>query len=325
MSSVCNDCALETLVTVLEVRRPKFDFTGEVPWEWNPDNPQFSFFMNATSIIAICFEQMIVAAVQEAKPLITDPGVADEATAFLRQEAQHSSTHRKHVTGLIRTYPGLRETLDAAVGHYDELTNTTPLKFRLAYVADLEATFTPSFKMMLDHEQTLFRPGDERVGSLLMWHFVEEVEHRSSALVIYDAVVDDSWYRLRALPGVVRHLMGVMRLIADGVNTHVPEAERKVDARTLLPGFGMRQALRQRIPFGAKRSAPQMPLAFASVPRKERLAAAGRVLLSQTPFHDPTHQPLPEFADRWLQRWDDGGDVTRWYTGEPVGKGTHDG
>ena len=96
-------------MTVLEVRRPKFDFTGDVPWEWNPANPQFSFFMNATSMIAICFEQFLVAAVQEAKPLINDPEVAAEATAFLRQEAQHSSTHRKHVAALIKRYPGLQE------------------------------------------------------------------------------------------------------------------------------------------------------------------------------------------------------------------------
>ena len=46
---------------------------------------------------------------------------------------------------------------------------------------------------------------------MLLWHFVEEVEHRSSALVIYDAAVGDSWYRIRALPGIVRHLMGVTR------------------------------------------------------------------------------------------------------------------
>ena len=167
----------------LEVRRPKFDFSEDVPWAWNPTNPGFSFFMNATSIIAICFEQMIVAAVQEAKPLITDPAVAAEATAFLRQEAQHSSTHRKHVTALIDRYPGLQQTFDAAMASFEELTATKSLEFRLAYIADLEATFTPSFKLMLDNEETLFRPGDERVASLFIWHFVEEVEHRSSALV----------------------------------------------------------------------------------------------------------------------------------------------
>jgi predicted metal-dependent hydrolase len=302
-------------MTALEVRRPKFDFTGDVPWEWNPDNPQFSFFMNATSIIAICFEQMIVAAVQEAKPLITDSEVAAEATAFLRQEAQHSSTHRKHVAALVRRYPGLQQTLDAASGSFDEVTKTASLKFRLAYIADLEATFTPSFKMMLDNEATLFRPGDERVASLFMWHFVEEVEHRSSALVIYDAAVGDSWYRIRALPGVVRHLMAVMRIIADGVNDHVPEADRKVDARTLLPTFGLRETLRQR--FAGRIAKPATPNAFATVPRRQRLIAAGRVLMSQNPFHDPTDAQLPQFADRWFERWNSGGDVTRWYTAQP--------
>ena len=201
-------------MTHLQVRRPKFDFGDDVAFMWSPDNPAFSFSMNATSIIAICFEQMIVAAVQEAKPLITDPAVAEEAIAFLRQEAQHSSSHRKHVTALIKGYPGLQDTFDAAVASFDEVTRTTPLEYRLAYIADLEATFTPSFKLMLDHEQTLFRPGDDRVASLFLWHFVEEVEHRSSALVIYDAVVGKPWYRIRVLPRVVKHLLSVMGVIA---------------------------------------------------------------------------------------------------------------
>jgi predicted metal-dependent hydrolase len=305
-------------MTDLEVRRPKFDFTGDVPWEWNPQNPQFSFFMNATSIIAICFEQMIVAAVQDAKPLLTDPEVAAEATAFLRQEAQHASTHRKHVAALIRRYPGLQDTFDAAMGSFDNVTASASLKFRLAYIADLEATFTPTFKMMLDNEASLFRPGDERVASLFMWHFVEEVEHRSSALLIYDAAIGDSWYRMKALPGVYRHLLSITRIIADGVNAHVPERDRRVDARTLLPAFGARQTLRQRLSFTGRHDPPPTPSAFASVSRKHKLVAVGRVLLSQTPFHDPANEPLPQFADHWFERWNSGGDVTRWYTASPV-------
>jgi predicted metal-dependent hydrolase len=298
-------------VTELQVRRPKFDFTDDVPWAWHPQNPAFSFFMNATSIIAICFEQMIVAAVQEAKPLMSDPDIAEEASAFLRQEAQHSSSHRKHVNALIKHYPGLQQTFDGAMARFERLTAAKSLEFRLAYIADLEATFTPSFKLMLDNEATLFRPGDDRVASLFLWHFVEEVEHRSSALVIYDAVVGDRWYRIRVVPAVVRHLLGVMSVIADGVNDHVPLADRKVDARTLLPGYGARENFKRKLPGGDR----PVPTAFSGVPRKQILVAAGRVLLSQTPFHDPEHEPLPQFADRWFQRWDRGDDVARWYAG----------
>ena len=291
-------------MTDLEVRRPKFDFTEPVPWNWHPDNPAVSLSMNATSMMAICFEQLLVAAVQEAKPLIADDDVREEAIVFLRQEAQHSSTHRKHVAALIKSYPGLQQTFDNATAAYDELTATAPLEFRLAYMADTEATFTPFFKLMLDNEATLFKPGDDRVASLFLWHFVEEVEHRRSAQMIYDAVVVKPWYRVRALPAIFKHLIKVTTIIADGVNEHVPEAQRKLDARTLLPAYGLRNSLRRK----------EFPPAFAAVPRKEKLVATARILLSQTPFHDPAPQPLPAFADEWFARWDRGGDVTRWYT-----------
>jgi predicted metal-dependent hydrolase len=300
-------------MTHLQVRRPRFDFTEDVPFIWNTQNPAFSFNMNATSIIIIGFEQLIVSAVQEARPLITDPEVADEAMAFLRQEAQHSSSHRKHVAALIERYPGLQHTMDETLASFDRLTATTPLAYRLAYIADLEATFTPAFKLMLDNEDTLFRPGDDRVASLFLWHFVEEVEHRSSALVIYDAVVAKPWFRLRVLPRVVKHLLGVMELIADGVNAHVPLEDRHVDARTLLPSFTISQSLRSKLAFGAARAGSAVPAPFAGVPLKEKLVASARVLLSQTPFHDPAHEPLPEFADRWFDRYDRGGNVVRWY------------
>jgi predicted metal-dependent hydrolase len=306
-------------MTDLTVRRPRFDFTDDVPFIWNPANPAFSFFMNATSMIAICFEQMIVAAVQEAKPRILDPAIAQEANAFLRQEAQHSSSHRKHVNALIKHYPGLQETLDAAIASFDTVTATTPLDYRLAYIADLEATFTPSFKLILDNEDTLFATGDDRVASLFLWHFVEEVEHRSSALVIYHAVGGSDWYRMKVLPRVLRHLIAVANVIVDGVNAHVPLADRLVDARTFLPAFRIREGVRRTVTFGRAGSADGVPPAFSTVSWREKLVAGGRVLLSQTPSHNPDHEPLPEFADRWFDRYDRGGDVTRWYGEQRVG------
>jgi len=82
-------------MTDLKVRRLRFDFTAPVPMVWHPENPRFSHAVNLMSFIAICFEKMIVEAVQEAKPRFTDPEVASEANAFLRQEAQHANAHRQ--------------------------------------------------------------------------------------------------------------------------------------------------------------------------------------------------------------------------------------
>jgi hypothetical protein len=84
-----------------------------------------------------------------------------------------------------------------------------------------------------------------------------------------------------------------------------------------LPAYGAAHNIKRRLAPGAHRH--DVPPAFAAVPRKQILVAAGRVLLSQTPFHKPEHEPLPHFADRWFRRWDDGGDVTRWYTSAASG------
>jgi predicted metal-dependent hydrolase len=302
-------------VTALQVRRVRFDLDGDVPFVWNPANPAFAVQMNAVSIIAIAFEKFIVAAVREALPAITDAAVAAEADAFLRQEAQHASCHRHHVRALVRSYPGLQQTVDAAVARFDALTAGRSLAYRLAYIADLEATFTPMFKLFLDNEQALFGAGDERVGSLFLWHFVEEIEHRSSGLIVYHAVVGSRWYRVQQLPSVVFHLNRVLHLIIDGFNAHVPLADRQIDARLMLPSYGRRQ-LTQRV---LRSRATSVAAPYSDVPRRDIVAAVRNLARTQTPGHDPADQPLPAFADRWFAQYANGADIAHWYSAAQVG------
>ncbi|WAS95710.1 metal-dependent hydrolase [Nannocystis punicea] len=301
-------------MTTLQVRKVQFDFEGDIPFLWQPESPAFSLMTNMISIIAIAFEKYIVQAVRQVMPQIGEPTVAAEADAFLRQEAQHARVHRQHLKALIRTYPGLQETVDRATACFDELLATRSSKYHLAYIADLEATFTPTFKLLLDHEEQLFRPGDERVAAMFLWHFVEEVEHRSSALIVYRALGGGEAYRLAVLPSVVLHMNRVLEVILGGFNDHVPLADRQIDARVLLPAFRIRHALRSLVPFG--RTGETFPDSFAGVPASARAAATRRIWMSQMPNHDPEDQPLPEFAARWLERYDRGEDVVRWYSSE---------
>ena len=175
--------------------------------------------------------------------------MAEEAQAFVRQEGQHSMAHRQHVKGLIKSYPGLKETLDEVIASFDHMTATTPVKYRLAYTADLEATFTPAFKLMLDHDDMLFAPGDDRVASLFLWHFVEEVEHRSSALIIYNSAVDDPWYRMRVAPSIFKHCWSVLQTACEGFNRHVPLEERKTRRLVDVRREARKKAMMQQLPF----------------------------------------------------------------------------
>lgn len=304
-------------MTELIVRKLRFAFANHhVPFLWNETNPAFSSMANAVSFLAIGFEKMIGAMITEAMPHIKDPAVAEEAEAFVRQEGQHSMAHRQHAKGLIKAYPALKETLDEVIAAYDDLTANTPLKYRLAYTADLEATFTPVFKLMLDHDDTLFAPGDDRVASLFLWHFVEEVEHRSSALIIYDDVVDSPWYRMRVCPSVFKHVWTVLQQTTEGFNKHIPLSERKVDALSMFGMQARKKALKQRIPFlGAPDDGP-FGNAFTHLPKREMMTAMTGVVRSQIPGHNPAHENLPDLAQLWFDRYDAGYDVTQWYTAD---------
>ncbi|GGK67213.1 metal-dependent hydrolase [Nocardia camponoti] len=302
-------------MTDLHVRKMDFAFKDRpVPFCWNPANPAFSSMANAVSFLAIGFEKMIVQLITQAKPLITDPEVAAEADAFMRQEGQHSTAHRQHVRALIDRYPGLQETLDAVVAEFDKLTASTSVRYRLAYTADLEATFTPVFKLMLDNEATLFAPGDDRVASLFLWHFVEEVEHRSSALIIFDSVVNSGLYRMRVAPSIFRHVMKVIRVACAGFNEHVPVDDREVDALSMFATYRLTQSLRGLVPGLTRVDNGTSPRAFDDLGLREQLVALNGVVRSQIPGHNPANEVLPALAEEWFRRYDAGYDVTRWYT-----------
>ncbi|AOD21584.1 metal-dependent hydrolase [Rhodococcus pyridinivorans] len=307
-------------MTNLQVRKMRFAFADyDVPFLWNEENPAFSSMANAVSFLAIGFEKMIVNMIREITPRITDPEVLEEANAFMYQEGQHSTAHRQHVKGLIKSYPGLQETLDDVIGAFDKLTAETSPEYRLAYTADLEATFTPVFKLMLDNDAALFRPGDDRVASLFIWHFVEEVEHRSSALIIFDAVVGSDLYRMRQAPSVFKHVLDVIAIACEGFNKHVPLQERKIDTMSMFASHRRKQNLRRRLPFLQYQDHGPMPRAFDVLPLGEQLVALVGIIRSQMPKHNPDHEKLPALADVWFRRFDEGYDVSHWYTAETVG------
>lgn len=306
-------------MTDLIVRKLRFAFADRrVPFLWNEVNPAFSSMANAVSFLAIAFEKMIVSMVPEIMPLITDPVIAEEADAFVRQEGQHSMAHRGHVKALIKSYPALRETLAEVIAAFDRLTAEKPLKYRLAYTADLEATFTPVFKLMLDHDDTLFAPGDDRVASLFLWHFVEEVEHRSSALIIYEHIVGDQVYRMRVAPSIFKHVMATLRIACEGFNRHIPFDDRQVDALSMFSSYRGKQALRRRMPFGWPANQGPVVDAFKHLPKREIVTAVSGIVRSQLPNHKPAHEKIPALAEDWFARYDAGYDVTKWYTADQV-------
>lgn len=298
----------------LKVRRVRFDLGGDdIPFNWHPERPAFAMQCNLITFFAPGFEKFVVDATREAIPLMTDPAAFEEANLYLRQEAQHSAAHVRHINALCRRWPGLQETADQVIASYDKLTATKPLDWRLAYTAVVENTFTPYFKVFLDHDDKLFRPGDERVASLFMWHFVEEIEHRSSALVVYNAVRNDFRYRLRTIPSVVRHLGEILGIARRGFAEHVPVQDGGELSRLIPDGFSFR-AVRDTVKAGTELHRPDQAT-YAGVTKREMLTMLAGLVRSQGPNHNPEHEKLPELAGRWFKRFEEEPkSAARWYS-----------
>lgn len=268
----------------LKVRRIAFDLEG-TDFIWNKDNPSFSVTMNKVSFFAIGFEKYICQAMRDAEPLMKDPLIAEEARDFRSQESIHSNAHRKHVKALIAQHPGLQKALDDSIALYDKLYAEQDLKYHMAYTAGLESIFTPSFRLMLDNREKVFAKGDARVGSLFLWHFCEEIEHRSSALVVYDHIYGDYWYRIKRFKGFMAHVGVVIKAITDVFREVFPD----------MPEDYFNDSWGKQMP------------------RIGKWRSALGITMSQMPWHNPDHQTLPEYFAEWSGRYDRGEDMTRVY------------
>jgi predicted metal-dependent hydrolase len=300
-------------MTELVIRKIHWEFDDTVPFMWQPANPNFGIFCNVFTFIAVPFEKYIIKALRQAQDSFGEsPEIAAEADAFLRQEGQHAAAHRKHMTALVAQYPGLERAYDDATRAFDQLIDEHPVEFHAAYIANLEATFTPLFKVVLDNRDSLFAGSDHRVASLMTWHFVEEIEHRSSGLILYRHLSPDPWYRVKRIRDTFRHVGDVAADIARTIDDVVPFEDRCASAVDLMSIGLLVDEFKYRGPGGAWRRARRDggPTMFQAVSTGELTKMAWRLALSQAPNHDPGEQPLPAWADTWMTEYARGTDMT---------------
>lgn len=303
-------------MTDLIVRKIRWEFDDTVPFLWQPNNPNLGIFCNVFTFIAVPFERYIIKAMRQAQDRF-DRSPEVEAEAFLRQEGQHAAAHRKHMTALVARYPGLERAYDNASRGFDRLLDEHPVEFHAAYIANLEATFTPLFKIVLDNRDSLFAGSDQRVASLMTWHFVEEIEHRSSGLIMYRHLSPDPWYRVRRIRDTFRHIGDVAADIAQTIDDVVPLEDRGASAKDLMSIGLLVDEFRYRGPGGGRRRARRQgcPTMFSAVPTGDLGKMVWRLVLSQAPNHDPGEQPLPDWADTWMTEYARGTDMTTFAAG----------
>jgi predicted metal-dependent hydrolase len=206
------------------VRRMQFRYRDDLRAHWNRERPEWSQVVNAASLLMPYLEPYLIAAIRAALERIEDPSLRAEAVAYMGQEAHHYKQHRRFNDLLVaRGYDGIRDYERTLERDYERFLAERPLEFHLAYAAGFETMALAIGHMLIRMRGWFFRGADPDVASLVLWHFVEELEHKHAAFDIYQHVVGRYGMRLYGLLFAMWHTLSrtrrayVMLLRHDGL------------------------------------------------------------------------------------------------------------
>lgn len=192
----------------ITVRPGAFEFGDETEAHWIPGESEFAQMINGASFVMPHLEPFLVSTLGEAARLVTDPAIKREARDFCLQETQHYRTHRRFNDRLLaQGYDRLAQVEADMARSYARLA-TLPLGRRLAYSAGFEAMTLGVTRWLVANRLRLFAGADPKAVSFILWHMVEETEHKLVAHDVYCAVTPGYWRR--AL-GVLHGSLDVIR------------------------------------------------------------------------------------------------------------------
>ncbi len=182
----------------IPVRRPVFDFTRVTSRHWFGGDPFLTHLANAMSLTFPEGERFFMDAVKHYQDRITSPTLKHEVSRFLGQEALHSRAHEDYNDWLRTT--GLRpEAIEQRVEEgLGRVRQNRSHRYQLAMTCALEH-FTAMMAELLLGSDDLQELMDPEVRRLLVWHAIEETEHKAVAFDVYEATGGSYLTRITAM------------------------------------------------------------------------------------------------------------------------------
>lgn len=264
------------------MRRIAFEFPDDIDPHWKKDEPEWSHMVNGASLTMPYLEPFLIDSMRDALEGIEDPEIREAARGFLTQEGQHFRHHRRYNDLLkAKGYPELAAIEDQMQASYDHMRKHRSLGYRMGFTAGFESMTLGVTSWLIEQRRDLFRNADPRVTSFVLWHMVEETEHKRVAYDVYQA----------ACPGYWMRALGVFT-----GSLHVLWYSRKACIAMLQKdGLWKNWASRRRLWRRTGQFAAHV-LPF--------------LLRSALPGHDPAHESDPAWVHSWIEGYARKGDKT---------------
>ncbi len=264
----------------MTVRRMRFPYPDALKAWWNAARPEFSHVVNAASLGMPYLEPYLIETMRQAKARITNPQLLNDVDLYIGQESTHFRQHQqfnKRLAGF--GYNAVTGMEDILKNDYEALARTRSFTFNIAYAEGFEAMALTIGHMLVQDREFLFRDADPAVSSLVLWHFVEEIEHKCATYDVFKAL--DGRYRWR-IYGLLYAMIHIMARTRQGYRAMLIEDGRWFNWRSRFALY----SLLVRI--------------FAQL--------TPRLLRVMRPGYDPREVPDPQWVTEWrrLHREDHG-------------------
>jgi predicted metal-dependent hydrolase len=192
--------AIEIPPRSIKTRRVKFDLTG------SRANRHYAggdlIMSHNVAVLSAMFpegEDFFVRSVRHYSDRISDPELKRQVAGFIGQEVMHGREHRALNERLQEMgYPTRR--VDRMVARDTRTAGRKlPPKVQLAVTAALEHYTASLAETLLTDERALALLGDSDVRNVLLWHALEESEHKAVAFDVYRYVGGTEKMRIRVM------------------------------------------------------------------------------------------------------------------------------
>lgn len=201
-----------SITETMAVRKMPFEFSDDINPHWNKDKPEWSHMVNGASLVMPYLEPYMIRTLKKAYSKIDSDKLKADVKLFIGQEAQHYQQHRKFNDMLINNgYSELEKIEEQMKGEYGAFEKERSFKFNLAYACGFESMSLGVAHWLINNREYLFSNSDTKVASLILWHFVEEIEHKNVAFDAYQAIFGNYFYRVFATVFSTLHVIKFSR------------------------------------------------------------------------------------------------------------------
>jgi len=197
MSDGLKDTKNKSAQVEIKPRRMAFDTDAPMNKYAFRNNSLISTFFYALSALFPDGERFFIHSVRNYRDDIKDENLKQQIRGFIGQEAHHGHSHEalnQSITDMGFPMDRIVSKLHKRVNFLKKLSRERQLALTVAM-----EHFTASLAEFLLKNPEILEDADPTVRKMLLWHSVEEIEHKAVAFDVYREHVNDEFMRKRVM------------------------------------------------------------------------------------------------------------------------------